>query len=339
MTGVRHLVKGLGPGGAERLLVTQVTRDRGPVAHRVAYVVATKDHLVPDLRAAEIPTTCLAGRGGSWVWRLRRLLVTDPTDIVHVHSPALAAVVRIVARTLPRATRPVIVGTEHNRWPRHHRLTRFANRCTISLEAATIAVSDEVAGTIRGAQPGQVRTIVHGIDLDAVRATADRVGVRAELGLDDDAVVFVCVANLRREKALDDLVTAAARVIAETDDVHYLLVGQGPLAAEVERWITAAGIGARFRALGYRADATRVLSAADVFTMSSRHEGLPVAVMEALALGVPVVATAAGGIPEAVGTAGVVTPVGDPEALARAHAALAIDDRHRRELAAAASAR
>lgn len=340
MTTVRHLVKGLGPGGAERLLVTQIIAEAGPFEHEVAYLVPAKDHLVAELTAASVEVRCLDGGSGvGWVRRLRRLLRDHPTDLVHVHSPAVAAVTRVVVRTLRRSQRPAVVGTEHNRWPRHHRLTRLANRLTIRLESATIAVSDDVASTIRGARPGQVRTIVHGIDLDAVRATADRAGARAEIGAGDDDVLVVCVANLRREKALDELVAAARRAIADQSSLRFALVGQGPLADDVDRWISEAGVGERFVALGYRTDATRVLSGADVFTLSSHHEGLPVAVMEALALGVPVVATAAGGIPDAVADAGIVTPVAEPERLADAYATIAGDADKRAELAALAERR
>lgn len=340
MRTVRHLVKGLGPGGAERLIVAQVTASAATTRHQVAYLVAEKDHLVPELLRAGVKPTCLdGGSGPGWIVRLRRLLREDPTDILHVHSPAVAAVVRVIVRTLPRSTRPVVVGTEHNRWPRHHRLTRAANRLTIRLEAATIAVSDDVAATVRGAGAGQVRTIIHGIDLDAVRATADRDGVRAELGLPGDAFVYVCVANLRREKALDELVEAARIALAHDPALRYLLVGQGPLATELDGWIAAAGVGDRVHALGYRPDATRIVSAADGFTMSSHHEGLPVSVMEALAHGLPIVATAAGGIPAAVQGAGVVTPVGDPAALADAHVRVASDEGLHDALSAAATER
>ncbi|MEM7141889.1 MAG: glycosyltransferase [Actinomycetota bacterium] len=335
---VRHLLKGLGPGGAERLVVAQATAG-GEATHDVAYLLEHKDHLVPLLDAAGVPTRCLrsssAARPG-WIRRLRTLMRDEPTDVLHVHSPALAAIVRLLVRTVPAERRPVVVGTEHNRWPRHHRLTRAANRATIRWEAATIAVSTDVAATIEGARTAQVRVIDHGIDLGAVVAAADRDAVRAELGLSADDIVVACVANLRREKSLDVLVEAARLALADEPRLRYLLVGQGPLAEQVDRWVEAAGIGDRFATLGYRDDAPRVLSGADVFTLSSAHEGLPVAMMEALALGLPVVATAAGGVPDGAGAAGVITPVGDPVALGAGHADLARDPDRRAELAVVA---
>lgn len=338
MIRVRHLLKGLGPGGAERLVVAQATAV-GAAGHDVVYLVPEKRHLVPLLDEAGVSTRCLdaatAARVG-WMWRLHRMLRTDPVDVLHVHSPALAAVARLLVRTVPRSRRPVVISTEHNRWPRHHPLTRLANRLTIRFQTATIAVSDDVAATVRGIPTGRVRVVVHGIDLDAVRATADRKGVRRELGIADDDIVVVCVANLRREKSLDVLVAAARDALAEEPRLRYLLVGQGPLAADVDRWIAEAGIGDRFTALGYRPDATRVLSAGDLLTLSSSHEGLPVAVMEALALGLPVVATAAGGVADAVGRAGLISPVGDAAALAANHRRVAGDPTFRDELATAA---
>ena len=338
MTRVRHLLKGLGPGGAERLVVAQATA-RGPTTHDVVYLLPQKRHLVPLLDQAGVASRCLdapsAARLG-WIRRLRHTLTTDPVDVLHVHSPALAAVSRVLVRTLPKSQRPIVVSTEHNRWPRHHRLTRLANRLTIRLQPATIAVSDDVASTIRGVDPRRVTVVEHGIDLAAVRATADRAGVRHELAIDDRDVLIVCVANLRPEKSLDDLVAAAAIALGEEPLLRYLLVGQGPLAADVDRWIDDAGIGDRVTALGYRDDATRIISAGDALTLSSTHEGLPVAVMEALALGVPIVATAAGGVPGAAGGAGLISAVGDVDALARNHVAIARDPQRRADLAAAA---
>ncbi|MFQ5556699.1 MAG: glycosyltransferase [Acidimicrobiales bacterium] len=343
---VLHLLKGLGPGGAERLTVTQVTGGRTgggrSVRYAVGYLLAHKNHLVAELDAAGVPTRCLHARAtirAGWVWRLRRWLRSEPVDIVHVHSPIVAAATRLVSRTLPRSVRPIVIGTEHNRWPRHHRLTRLANRCTIGLQHTTLAVSSDVRDSVARRHRPAVHVVIHGVELERVRATADRSGARAELGVADREVLVVCVANLRREKALNVLVQAAVRARAVEPRLRYALVGQGPLAEELATEVQHLGIDDWFSLLGYRPDATRVVSGADIFTLTSRHEGLPVVVMEALALGLPVVATAAGGVPEAVGDAGLITPVDDIDAIADAHVALARSSDRRAELAARATDR
>jgi glycosyltransferase involved in cell wall biosynthesis len=335
---VLHLLKGLGPGGAERLVVTQATAAAAG-SHRVAYLVPHKNHLVPLLDEAGVASVCLDGEGlarPGWIRRLRRLLITEPVDVVHVHSPAVASVARILIRTLPGTRRPVLVGTEHNRWPRHHRLTRLANQLTIRLETATIAVSADVAGTIRGTRAEKIRVVVHGIDSDAVRSAADRDAVRSELEIDDSDIVVMCVANLRREKALDILVEAAREALAVEPRLRYFLVGQGPLEADVDGWIDQAGVRTRFTPLGYRDDAPRLLSGADIFTLSSAHEGLPVAIMEALTLGLPIVATSVGGVADAAGAAGLISPIGDAAALAANHVRVATDPELHARLAGAA---
>ena len=337
---VLHLIKGLGPGGAERLVVTQSTSSVSNV-YAVAYLLAEKSHLVPELEEHGIKVRCLGSgrsRARGWTWRLRRLLRKDPFDVVHVHSPLVAAWTRLIVKTMRRRHRPVVVGTEHNRWPRHHHLTRWANRLTIGLQDATIAVSADIRSTMSRTASARTEVVVHGIDLAAVRATADRDRARHELGVGPGDVLGICIANLRREKALDVLIAAAAEATGIDERLHYAVIGQGPLADELAGEVAERGLGHRFRLLGYRTDATMLLSGADFFTLSSRHEGLPVAIMEALALGVPVVATAAGGVPTAIGMAGVTVPVDDAAALARAHVEIAGDERARAELASIAAA-
>jgi glycosyltransferase involved in cell wall biosynthesis len=123
--------------------------------------------------------------------------------------------------------------------------------------------------------------------------------------------------------------------------VRIVAVGQGQLEAESRALHAQLGLGDRVLLLGRRDDAVRVLAACDLFTLASDNEGLPVAVMEALALGLPVVATAVGGVPEAVtdGVEGVLVPPKQPEALADALAALAADPERRAAMGLAASAR
>ena len=110
--------------------------------------------------------------------------------------------------------------------------------------------------------------------------------------------------------------------------MRFATAGQGPLEAEIRAEHARLGLGDRFALLGYRTDATRLVAAADVFVLASHHEGLPVTVMEALTLGVPVIAPDVGGIREAVtdGRDGLLVRPDDPTALADAIVRYATDD-------------
>jgi glycosyltransferase involved in cell wall biosynthesis len=112
--------------------------------------------------------------------------------------------------------------------------------------------------------------------------------------------VVVHVASFTPKKRHEDLLAAAGILLADRGDVTFLLVGDGPLRGQMEAKAREMGLGDRVRFLGYRTDAVRVMAAGDLFVLSSQFEGLPIALLEAMALGLPVVATRAGAIPEVV---------------------------------------
>ena len=149
---VLWVVKGLGPGGAERLLVEHAAAgDHEAFRYEVAYVLSWKQHLVAQVEAHGVSTRCLGVRtelDPRWVWRLARLLRRERYDVVHVHSPLVASVTRLLVRTMPRARRPALVYTEHNRWPSYRGLTRAANRWTYRLNDAAFAVSSDVRDSV-----------------------------------------------------------------------------------------------------------------------------------------------------------------------------------------------
>jgi glycosyltransferase involved in cell wall biosynthesis len=342
---VLWLSKGLGPGGAERLLVTHARAANSErVVFESAFLLPHKTHLVPELEVLDVATHALDAPSATdprWLVRLRRLITRGDFDIVHAHSPAPAAQARLLVRSLPKATRPAFVYTEHNRWPSHDRVTRAANAATFGLNDATIAVSHEVRDSIGDRHRTAVQVIVHGIDLDSIRDLARRRdATRAELGVDPDDVLAVTVANFRAPKGYRDLLDAARLVIDRDPAVRFVIVGQGPLESELRARHAQLGLGDRVRILGYRADAPRITAAADLFVLASHHEGLPVAVMEAFAAGVPVVATRVGGLAEAVDdeVSGRLVPVRRPDLLADAVGALARDPAGRRRLAIGAMA-
>jgi glycosyltransferase involved in cell wall biosynthesis len=341
---VLSIVKGLGPGGAERLLVS-VARASDPavVSYEVAYVLPWKNHLVSSLTDADVACHLLGGQRGladpRWLLRLRRLLRRD-FDIVHVHSPAVAAAVRPVVRSLRR--RPRLVATEHNLWSSFGRITRAVNQASLALDDLHLAVSDEVRDSMSARAQARTRVVVHGVPVDELRARrAERAAQRAAYGLRDDDIAVTTVANLRWTKDYPTLLRAAVAVTAQHPNVRFLAAGQGPLEAEIRAEAASLGLGDRLRILGYVDDTAALLSASDVFVLASLVEGLPIALLEAMAIGLPVVATAVGGTPKAVtdGVEGRLVPAGQPEALATAIGEVTGDADLRASMALAAGRR
>ena len=333
---VLWLTLGLGPGGTERLLVEMArTIDRSRFSVQAAYLLPEKDHLVEELAAAGVPVTCLdmpSRYDIRWARRLRRLVAGESIDLVHIHAPYPAVVARPALRLMGRK-RPAVVYTEHNTRDGYSRLTWAANVITFRLDDAHVAVSPAAAH--RGTE-----VVVHGVDLGAVRAhRASRGSMRTSLGASDQTVLVLTVANLRQHKDYPTLLAATRQVLAAHPSVRFLAVGQGPLEAELRA--RAADLGDGFQFLGYRPDALDVMSAADVFVLSSKAEGYPVSLMEATALGLPIVATSVGGIPDAVrdGVEGLLVPPSRPDLLAAALSELAGDPGRRAEMGAAAEAR
>jgi len=340
---VLHVVKGLGPGGAERLLVSLASVRHPDVHFEVAYLLPHKDHLVSELAGVGAPAHLLAGRRGladpRWPIRLARLVRRTRPDVVHLHSPAVAAVARPLLRTLPG--RRVLVSTEHNVWSSFGAVARVANGLSLPLSHARLVVSEEVRTSVWARHRDRVEVTVQGIPVAALVARrADRDGARARLGLSPDDVLVVTVANFRVKKDYPTLLAAAAMTV-DHPHLRFVAIGQGPLEPELHALHARLGLGDRFRFLGYHPDPPEVLAGADLFSLTSRHEGLPISLLEAMALGVPPVVSAVGGIPEVVtdGRDGVLLAPRDPAAFAGAFRTLADDRARRGELGWAAARR
>ena len=342
---VLMLIKSLGAGGAERLLVSQAAARSSQYEYQAAYLVPELDTLRGDLEATGVPVTCLKGASEWnpwWALRLRQLLAIERIDILHIHSPYVAALARLLVSTMPKTSRPAVVYTEHNLWGSYTRMTSWANRLTYGLNSASIAVSREVAQSITPRMRTGVVTIQHGVNvLETSSEGVQRDSVRETLGIRPEEVVIGIVANFRHEKAYDNLLAAATLVLDACPQARFVSVGHGPLRDEVHALAGGLGLGEKFLFLGYREDAVSVMSAFDIFVLSSIHEGLPVAMMEAMVLGLPVVATAVGGIPEAVTSEveGILVQPSRPNSLAEALIRLTRDPVSRAEMGTASGIR
>jgi glycosyltransferase involved in cell wall biosynthesis len=263
-------------------------------------------------------------------------------DVLHAHLPYTAAFGRIVALTLPRGRRPVLVYTEHSLWNKAAVLTKALNRSTVGVDRALLVVSEAARDALPRALRSRARVVVHGVDRTRFAALPHerqslRRDVRDELTLADDEVFALTVANLRSEKGYDVLLETARLCGAAGAPVRFVSVGRGPLETELAAAAQAAGLGDRLVFLGTRTDTARLMAGADLFVLPSHQEGLPVALMEAMSAGLPVVATTVGGVPDVVtdGIEGLLVPPGRPDLLAQAVRAVAADPALRARLAEA----
>ncbi|MGA7098031.1 MAG: glycosyltransferase [Acidimicrobiia bacterium] len=313
------LIKGLGIGGAERLIADAASFwDRTRFDYRVAFMLPHKDQLVAELEEQGIGVTSLGANEQRLtlgaIRRMRALFEEWKPDLVHAHLPSAGILARLFFRG------PVVY-TEHNIADSYRQPTRWLNRVTYGRNASVLAVSDAVAESLRGFPGPKPIVVPNGVSVNV--DDSDVAEIRNELGLGPSEPLVVHVGNIRPHKGHSNLIAATAKMIAERPDVRVVSVGGEKFPGDLERVraeAEAAGIGTNLEFMGRRPDALAFIAAADVFVNPADVEGLPVVILEALALGRPVVATDVGGVPSVVidGVTGRLVPPRDPAALAGA---------------------
>jgi glycosyltransferase involved in cell wall biosynthesis len=264
-------------------------------------------------------------------------------DLIHTHMPVPA----VAARVLLSRTGPPLVHTEHNVWQRYRPVTRWANAATYGRNAAVIAVSASVAASITRARlpvmagHPAVTVVLHGIDRQRVEQGGSRSAARVALGAGEAQLVLGTVGNCTPKKDQRTLLRAHAALVRRGIDTRLVLIGSGPLEAQLRQQVADLGTADKVLFAGSRDDVPRLLPGLDVFVLSSQAEGLPLALMEAMAAGLPCVSTAVGGVPEILtdDVDGRLVPPGNPDVLADVIAELAIDPGRRRRLGASAAVR
>jgi len=332
-------------GGAEEallLLLAHLDRDRFPPT-LLYHAGPAGDELAGrarELGAAvrAVPPLPLGLRGAAGVPRLARALARARPDLFHAHlSWPLAAKYPLAAALLarvPAAVATVQLFPEIRLGPS----SRLQLRALAARLSAYVAVSHALGARLTGElgwPPAKLEVIHNGVDPARVRRPRDP-ALRRELG-GDGGFVVLAVARLHAQKGLGDLLRAAA----ELPEARFALAGEGPERARLEAEAGRLGVGDRVRFLGRRADVPELLAAADAFVLPSLYEGSPLAVLEAMAAGLPLVATAVGGTGELVadGESGLLVPPRDPPALARALRRLLAEPETRERLGAAARRR
>jgi glycosyltransferase involved in cell wall biosynthesis len=268
--------------------------------------------------------------------RLARVVREFRPDIVHTHSYVL----RYAA---PVARPAAIVHTVHNLAEREvDGFGRWVNRWAFRRGAAPVAAGKEIARSFRRVYGFDVTaTIQNGVGLSLYRRPGSRQAWRNAHGFGEDDLLIVSVARLDPQKDPLGLIQAFARGLEQDSRSHLLLAGGGALDKAARECADRCGVSGRVHFLGVCGDVPDLLAAADLFALASRWEGSPLAVMEAMAARLPVVATAVGEIPElvATGASGILVPPGDLDGLADALGSLAHDVERRRTMGEAAGAR
>jgi glycosyltransferase involved in cell wall biosynthesis len=221
--------------------------------------------------------------------------------------------------------------------PVHVWLDRLCTRLSHRVIAVSQHTADHLVG-VEGAPPHKVRTIHNGIDLDRVRISSlgapER--LRTELRTTDRKVILMA-ARMHPEKGYEILLRALPNVIARVHNVTLLIAGKGALEPHYRALSASLGLEEHVRFLGFRHDLPDLMAASDVVVLPSLAEAFGLAIAESLYLGVPVVASTAGGLPEIAqdGIDSVLVPSGDADALADALARVLGNDDLRKRLAGA----
>jgi glycosyltransferase involved in cell wall biosynthesis len=281
-----------------------------------------------DFGAAGIPFHQVDIAAGFSLRALQRIrFLATGIDILHVHGARAAFFGRLAAMSVG-ARRPRIVYTIHGFAAPHYRppkrqallfLEEWLGRVTDAWICVSHAEKDTLLATAI-ADAERVQVIWNGINLTRFGSAAPpRQKTRSGIGLSADAFLITTICRLYRPRDFRTLLYAFRRVQHALPHAHLLIVGDGPLRAQVEQWVQSLTLQNHAHLLGMRRDVPQILAATDVFVLSSRGwEGLPLTVLEAMASSLPVVASDVGGTGEAVihQETGYLFPPGDVVALA-----------------------
>jgi len=343
---VLHVVPALTPGGAERMMVhiargLDRTRFEAAVVSVWRRVGSDLETLLDDSDVEVIHLGKGRGFDARMYFRLHCALRDRRPDIVHTHLDIFryAFLSSMWFKRTSRWLHTVNNMAEYEVGPRE----RWIQRLAFASGVVPVAVSAEVAASLRRLYAIERCQVIWNC-IPTHRYASPRVPRgewRAREGFADDDVLIGCVARLHPQKNHALLLEAFARGPARNGKTRLVLVGAGPLRAELERRAQQLGIRGHTHFLGVRADVPEVLAAMDVFALSSDYEGSPLSIVEAMAAGVPVVSTRAGGVAELVedGREGLLLQPGDLKALSAALTFLAEHAEARRSMGVAGARR
>jgi sugar transferase (PEP-CTERM/EpsH1 system associated) len=315
-----HLIYRFQEGGAERVVLNiagglRGSRIEGSICSTVP-ASSIKTLLAPDIPLFELQRR--PGNDPSFVWQLYQLIKRQRPHIVQTHSWGTLCE-GLAAGRMARV--PVMIHLEHGTLQTRKyqvRVQRWAWRRTDRLLAVCSQLADRMADTM-AVPRSSIRIIRNGVDTQRFQGHSRR-EARLRLGVPRDAFLLGTAGRLAEVKDHATLLEALRLLAEEKVRVCAVIAGDGPLKSAIESRIQSLGLQDCVRLLGHRPDIETVLAALDVFVLSSRSEGLPMAILEAMASGVAVISTRVGGVAEVVteGATGLLIEPGSPHALAAA---------------------
>lgn len=317
---VVHVTWSLVAGGSEMYAFT-LASNLDPAKYQ-SFICALDQGgaLEPEITAAAIPYRVMHRRPGiqlGLIWRLFSLFRRVGAQVVHTHHFNQLFYSSLGARLLGAK----LIHTEHSVEYLKSRRFRVALRLLAVLCDSVIAISEDGAGVLRehvGIPARKLRIIRAGVQIPANPPSKEQ--AREELGLNPHDRIAVIIARLYPEKNHVLLLNAFAEVLRRVPRARLLIVGEGTERTAIDLHIDKLGLRPAVTLMGVRRDVHRILAASDLFVLSSDREGLPIAVVEAMAMSRPVVATRVGDLPKLVseGVTGSLVEPDDPNDLARA---------------------
>jgi glycosyltransferase involved in cell wall biosynthesis len=339
---VLWLIKCLGAGGAEKLLAMSLPYlNREQFNYQVAYFVKSNNYLVPEFERAGIPVICLdvdKPYDVRSVFRLARILRERQIDILHIHSPYWGAVARLVGRLVGVKT---ILSTEHHQLIGLHPIVKLVSVLTYPINDATIGVSQAVVSSLRRwrtVRKKRLYAIHNGIDLKAIHITcSDPALIKERLGIDKRNFLVLNVANIKPQKGHQYLLMTVPLLLKQCPNTTFVLVGTAEnqeFLRQLENLADRLGVRENVIFAGFRPDVVDLISACDVFILPSLWEPFGIVLLEAMAVGKPVIGTRVGGIPEVIedGVSGYLVEPGSPQQLAQKLLQLLWDESLRSQL-------
>lgn len=307
-----------GWGGQERRVVNEIAGmiQRG---HHVVLATRPQCRIAKEAAARGIPVFFVDMKSkfdfGS-VFKLARYLRAEHIQIVNTHS-GIDSWQGAFAAKLARV--PVLVRTRHLNLPLKRSWHNFVHYMADQIISCGDSMKQFLIESCHFPE-SQITSIPTGVDFNTFKPNLDRSTVRQSLGIPDTAFVIAMVGIIRGVKRHTIALEAFQQILQKLPDARLLLAGEGPMRPDMERLAQTLGIADHVLFLGHREDVPNLMAASDVLLLTSRSEGVPQAVTQALGLGIPVVATQVGGVPELVQheKTGLLVPAEDSPAAAAA---------------------